>query len=516
MNLDVCIGVDGADKECGICGSTDTPDDPMIVLQCKYTKDENKNRHCFHIRCIKKWITIGQPTCPECREDIAPGTIVRLVEPERNLIVDINKQYQSWYLNCINKFLSLSDSFMKFQLTKSISIKEILKKKSFSKKVSTYVSKVIKRKTIEKDIKNDIEKAKQEYDNAKQKYLEAKKQIDSIDIPEWLLPLYKYYKLLMNLHYNVSIAFFYYLADIIDYDIYTVLQKDGISIMDNNRKYQQLKHKNLIKVFVRVPELLEVAETLLKFIEKFALIEYPIEHRGPALTILISSAKETIQTTQTSIKNIPMDSYIFDILKHSTPWLIIKSGEKKTRPQEIEYTNDNVKKIIDFIEKTNKMDREQAGKARHEPHLKKIMKYISDLYGVSDVRRVRNYKDSESAALAALEVANAAAAAEEKIAEEAGEDDNEEAAEESLRLERQEREIAELEELAYEEEEEDASEDEDMSEDDDAPLAAALRIKRQTAKRQHAKRPSAKRQRAKRPTARRRTTTRRMRLRPRH
>jgi hypothetical protein len=515
MNLDVCIGVDGADKECGICGSTDTPDDPMIVLQCTYTKDENQNRHCFHISCIKKWITIGQPTCPECREEIALETRVRLLEPERNLIVDINKQYQSWYLNCINKFLSLSDAFMKFQLTKSISIKEILKKKSFSKKVSTYVSKVIKQKTIEKDIKNDIEKAKQNYDNAKQKYLEAKKQIDSIDIPEWLLPLYNYYKLLMNLHYNVSIAFFYYLADIIDYDIYTVLQKDGISIMDNNRKYQQLKHKNLIKVFVRVPELLEVAETLLKFIEKFALIEYPIEHRGPALTILISSAKETIQTTQTSINNIPMDINldIFDILKHSTPWLIIKSGERKKRPQEIEYTNDNVKKIIDFIEKTNKMDREQAHITRHEPPLKKIMKYISDLYGEHDARRVRNYKDVESAALAALKVADAAAAAEEKIAEEADEDDEEEAAEESLRSEREERERAEEEEDTTEEED---AEEEDTTEDDDVPLAAALRIKRQTAKRQRAKRPSAKRQRAKRPSARRRTTTRRMRLRPRH
>lgn len=133
MNLDVCIGVDGADKECGICGSTDTPDDPMIVLQCNSTKDENKNRHCFHITCIKKWVTIGQPTCPICREDIAPGTIVRLVEPERNLIIDINKQYHSWYLNCINKFLSLSESFMKFQLTKSISIKEILKKRALVK-----------------------------------------------------------------------------------------------------------------------------------------------------------------------------------------------------------------------------------------------------------------------------------------------------------------------------------------------------------------------------------------------
>jgi chemotaxis protein histidine kinase CheA len=504
MNLDVCIG---ADKECGICGSTDTPDDPMIVLQCEYTNDENKNRHCFHIRCIKKWVTIGQPTCPICREEIALETRVRLLEPERNLIVDINKQYQSWYLNCINKFLSLSDAFMKFQLTKSISIKEILKKKSFSKKVSTYVSKVIKQKTIEKDMKKDIEKAKQEYDNAKQKYLEAKKQIDSIDIPEWLLPLYNYYKLLMNLHYNVSIAFFYYLADIIDYDIYTVLQKDDISIMDNNRKYQQLKHKNLIKVFVRVPELLEVAETLLKFIEKFAFIEYPIEHQGPELTILISSATKTIVTTRTSMAKIPMDLnlYIFDILKHSTPWLIIKSGDSKKHPQEIEYTNDNVKKIIDFIEKTNKMDREQAGKARHEPHLKKIMKYISHLYGVSDVRRVRNYKDSVSAALAALEVANAAAAAEEKIAEEAAEDDNEEAAEESLRLERQEREIAELEELAYEEEEEDASEEEeeDSVEEEDALLAAALRIKRRTAKRQHAKKSSVKRQHAKKRSTRR-------------
>jgi hypothetical protein len=513
MNLDVCVGVDGADKECGICGSTDTPDDPMIVLQCKSTKDENKNRHCFHIRCIKGWVTIGQPTCPICRENIALGTRVRLVEPERNLIVDINKQYQSWYLKCINKFISLSDSFMKFQLTKSISIKGILKKKSFSKKVSTYVTKIIKKKTIEKDMKKDIEKAKQEYDNAKQKYLEAKKQIDSIDIPEWLLPLYNYYKLLMNLHYNVSIAFFYYLADIIDYDIYTVLQKDDISIMDNNRKYQQLKHKNLIKVFVRVPELLEVAETLLEFIEKFAFMEYPIEHRGPELRILISSAIETIQTTRISRSKIPMDINldIFDILKHSTPWLIIKSGDRKKHPQEKEYTNDNVKKIIDFIEKTKKMDREQAGKARHEPHLKKIMKYISDLYGVSDVRRVRNYKDSVSAALAALEVANAAAAAEEKIAEEADEDDEEEAAEESLRLEREERERAELEELAYEEEEEDASEEDspeydDSAEDDDALLAAALRIKRQTAKRQRAKRPSAKR----------RPTTRRMRLRPRH
>ena len=527
MNLDVCVGVDGADKECGICGSTDTPDDPMIVLQCTYTKDENKNRHCFHIRCIKKWITIGQPTCPECREDIAPGTIVRLVEPERNLIVDINKQYQSWYLNCINKFLSLSDAFMKFQLTKSISIKEILKKKSFSKKVSTYVSKVIKRKTIEKNMKNDIENAKQKYDNAKQKYLEAKKQIDSIDIPEWLLPLYNYYTLLMNLHYNVSIAFFYYLADIINYDIDKVLDKDGI-IIRNNKKYERLKHKNLIKVFVRVPELLEVAETLLKFIKKFVLIEYPIEHRGPALTILISSAKETIQTTQTLINNIPMDINLdfFDILKYSTPWLIIKSGERKKRPQEIEYTNDNVKKIIDFIEKTKKMDREQVRVARHEPPLKKIMKYISDLYGEHDARRVRNYKDAESAAIAALEVADAAAAAEEKIAEEADhddeeeadDDDEEEAAEESLRSERRER--AEEEEDAEEEEEdaeeEDMSEEEDTTEDDDAPLAAALRIKRQTAKRQRAKRPSAKRQRAKRPTARRRTTTRRMRLRPRH
>lgn len=505
MNLDVCIGVDGADKECGICGSTDTPDDPMIVLQCKSTKDKNKNRHCFHITCIKDWVTIGQPTCPICRENIALETRVRLVEPERNLIVDINKQYQSWYLNCINKFLSLSESFMKFQLTKSTSIKEILKKKSFSKKVSTYVTKIIKKKTIEKDMKKDIEKAKQEYDNAKQKYLEAKKQIDSIDKPEWLLPLYNYYKLLMNLHYNVSIAFFYYLADIIDYDIYTVLQKDGISIMDNNRKYQQLKHKNLIKVFVRVPELLEVAETLLEFIEKFALIEYPIEHRGPALTILISSAKETIQTTQTSIKNIPMDLNldIFDILKYSTPWLIIKSGERKKRPQEIEYTNDNVKKIIDFIEKTNKMDREQAHIARHDPPLKKIMKYISDLYGEHDPRRIRNYKDAESAAIAALEVADAAAAAEEKIAEEADEDDEEDAAQ-----------AAAAQAAAAQAEEE--AEEEDASEDYDAPLAAALRIKRQTAKRQHAKRQSAKRQQAKQPSTRRQTTTRRMKLRPRH
>ena len=404
---------------------------------------------------------------------------------------------------------------MKFQLTKSISIKEILKRKSFSKKVYTYVSKVIKRKTIEKDMKNDIEKAKQKYDDAKQKYLEAKKQIDSIDIPEWLLPLYNYYTLLMKLHYNLSITFFYYLADIIDYDIYKVLDKDGISIMDNNKKYERLKYNNLIKVFIRVPKLLEAAETLLKFIEKFALIEYPIDNRGPELTILISSAKETIQTTQTSRSNIPMDTNfdIFDILKHSTPWLIIKSGESKKRLQEIEYTNDNVKKIIDFIEKTKKMDRKQAGNTRHQSHLNKIMKYISDLYGVYDVRRVRNYKDSESAALAALEVTNAAAAAEEKIAEEADDDDNEEV------VEAEEEEDAAEEEDSSEDdhaEEEDAAEEEDSSEDDHVLLAAALRIKRRTAKIQHVKRPSAKRQRAKRPSARRRTTTRRMRLRLRH
>ncbi|KAG8342354.1 Ring finger domain [Trypanosoma vivax] len=49
-------------KICGICHDTDTEDnDVLVALPCS---------HCYHMNCIKKWITV-KAQCPVCRNLIA-------------------------------------------------------------------------------------------------------------------------------------------------------------------------------------------------------------------------------------------------------------------------------------------------------------------------------------------------------------------------------------------------------------------------------------------------------------
>ena len=422
MNLDVC-----GSKECAICLDTYTREDPRIVLICKNTTDDvgdgNGNRHCFHKSCITDWLSKGGRVCPSCRDEISPETILNNFEPERELIINKNINYYQLYVNCIQKFSSLSDSFMQFQLTKSISLKEPLKEQSFSKKIATYVSNIIKSKKYD-EAKQKYDEAKQKYDEAKQKYDEAVKQIDTIDIPKWLLPLHNFYKLYMDLHYNLSIVFFYYLVDIIDYDIYIFLHVHKIFDINKEKyerlkeKYEKLKKKNLEKVLEIVPKLFDATNLLLIFLESFDLINNPIHDLN--MNQLIRSARDFTDHIESIRLYRDYHPYIYqhETLEYFKKYVIFDSRNRKL------YSDDIFAKIIVFVQQT---EMNNTKTEEYLQNVKEIMRFISNIYE-------RQYDESSAAetttgkkididrALIVKRASSAAMKAEEKIVNEAYED----------------------------------------------------------------------------------------------
>ena len=384
MNLDVC-----GSKECAICLDTYTREDPRIVLICKNTTDDvgdgNGNRHCFHKSCITDWLRRGGRVCPSCRDEIS-------LEPE---LIEKNRNYFTWYNNCRKKFILLSDSFMQFQLTKSISIKELLKKQSFSKTVATYMSKIIKGESKEMEkAKQQYDKAKQQYDEAKQQYDEAVKQIDTIDIPELLLPLHNFYKLYMDLHYNLSIVFFYYLVDIINYDIYNFLDARKIFFINKEKyerlkeKYKKLKKKNLEKVLEIVDKMNDATQTLIDYLyivyfkDIAELINNPMLDSN--LIFLIQLALD-FKAVLDSVFNINYEYYYEQL--NSLKLFGIFNSKNGTR-----YSDDIIAKIIDFVKQT---EMNNTKTKEYLPNVKEIMRFISTIYK-------RQYYESSAAAVTTM------------------------------------------------------------------------------------------------------------------
>ena len=291
---------------------------------------------------------------------------------------------------------------MQFQLTKSISIKELLKKQSFSKTVATYMSKIIKGESKEMEkakqqydkAKQQYDKAKQQYDKAKQQYDKAVKQIDTIDIPELLLPLHNFYKLYMDLHYNLSIVFFYYLVDIINDDIYNFLDARKIFFINKEtydelkKKYESLKSQNFKKLVGIVHKMNDAMQTLIDYLyivyfkDIAELINNPMLDSN--LIFLIQLALD-FKAVLDSVFDINYQ-YNYEQL-NSLKLFGIFDSKNGTR-----YSDDIIAKIIDFVKQTEMNNTETK---EYLPNVKEIMRFISNIYE-------RQYDESSAAAVTTM------------------------------------------------------------------------------------------------------------------